>query len=69
MSFTPVPQAGGRGPALLLEHCAALTRVEDSRPPAFSRLEEAVGGELARMLVGALAGGRGAGVQLVQLAA
>jgi len=64
MSFTPVPQAGGRGPALLLDHCAALTRVEDARPPAFLRLEQAVGGELARMLVVALASGRGARVQL-----
>jgi hypothetical protein len=40
-----------RGYELLL---AALTEVEDSRPPAFRRLEQAVGGELARMLVGAL---------------
>jgi len=47
---------GGRGYELLL---AALTEVEDSRPPAFRRLEQAVGGELARMLVGALAARRG----------
>ena len=33
---------------------SALTEVDDSRPPAFRRLEQAVGGELARMLVGAL---------------
>jgi hypothetical protein len=64
MSFTPVPQAGGRGPALLLEHCIALTRVDDARPPAYRRLEQAVGGDLARMLVGALANGHGARVQL-----
>jgi len=38
---------------------AALTQVDDSRPPAFRRLEQAVGGELARMLVGALAARRG----------
>jgi hypothetical protein len=38
---------------------AALTEVDDSRPPAFRRLEQAVGGELARMLVGALAARRG----------
>ena len=43
---------GERGYELLL---AALTEVEDSRPPAFRRLEQAVGGELARLLVGALA--------------
>jgi hypothetical protein len=47
---------GARGYELLL---AALTEVEDSRPPAFRRLEQAVGGELARMLVGALAARRG----------
>jgi hypothetical protein len=47
---------GTRGYELLL---AALTEVEDSRPPAFRRLEQAVGGELARMLVGALAARRG----------
>jgi hypothetical protein len=38
---------------------AVLTEVDDSRPPAFRRLEQAVGGELARMLVGALAARRG----------
>ena len=37
----------------------ALSEVDDSRPPAFRRLEQAVGGELARMLVGALAARRG----------
>jgi hypothetical protein len=47
---------GERGYELLL---AALTEVEDSRPPAFRRLEQAVGGELARMLVGALGARRG----------
>jgi hypothetical protein len=40
---------------LLLEHCSALTRDYDSRPPAFLRLQEVLGGELARLLVGALA--------------
>jgi hypothetical protein len=48
---------GERGYELLR---AALTEVDDSRPPAFRRLEQAVGGELARMLVGALAVRRGA---------
>ncbi len=54
-----LPQ-GERGPELLLEHCTALTHVDDRRPPAFARLEQAVGGELARLLVGALACRRGA---------
>jgi hypothetical protein len=47
---------GERGYELLR---VALTEVDDSRPPAFRRLEQAVGGELARMLVGALALRRG----------
>jgi hypothetical protein len=34
---------------------AALTEVDDCRPPAFRRLEQTLGGELARLLVGALA--------------
>ena len=55
MLHRSLPQ-GERGYELLL---AALTEVEDSRPPAFRRLEQAVGGELARMLVGALAARRG----------
>jgi len=46
---------GERGSELLLEHCSALTRESDSRPPAFLRLEAELGGDLARLLVGALA--------------
>jgi len=53
------PVQGERGSELLLEHCSALTRDADSRPPAFLRLEQALGGELARLLVGALATRRG----------
>jgi hypothetical protein len=55
MIHRSLPQ-GERGYELLR---AALTEVDDSRPPAFRRLEQAVGGELARMLVGALAARRG----------
>ena len=51
MTYSSLPQ-GERGYELLR---AALTEVDDSRPPAFRRLEQAVGGELARLLVGALA--------------
>ena len=64
MRSAPDPQAGGRGPRLLLDHCAALTRLEESRPPAFARLEQELGPELARMLVGALAGRRRERVEL-----
>ena len=49
MTYSSLPQ-GERGYELLR---AALID-DDSRPPAFRRLEQAVGGELARMLVGAL---------------
>lgn len=45
-----------RGALLLLEHCAALERFDAARPQAFERLEEILGGELARRLVIALAG-------------
>ena len=51
MIHRSLPQ-GERGYELLR---AALTEVDDSRPPAFRRLEQVVGGELARLLVGALA--------------
>ena len=54
-----LPQ-GERGAELLLEHCAVLPDAEISRPPAFFRLERALGGELARLLVGALATRRAA---------
>ena len=45
-----------RGAELLFEHCHALP--SDARPTAFERLERVVGDHLARLLVGALAGGR-----------
>ena len=53
------PMGAGRGPDLLLAHCTALTRVADPRPPAYRRLEQAVGGEFARFLVVALVSRRG----------
>jgi hypothetical protein len=54
MTYRSLPQ-DERGYELLR---AALTEGDDSRPPAFRRLEQAVGDELARMLVGALAARR-----------
>jgi len=57
MHYRSLPQ-GERGAELLLEHCAALTRTHDRRPSAFIRLEEALGNDLARLLVGALAARR-----------
>jgi hypothetical protein len=50
----PVPR--GRGAVLLLEHCTALDRCDETRPRAFARLEAEVGGHLARLLLGALVG-------------
>jgi hypothetical protein len=47
------PSTGERGSDLLLRHCDALTEVE--RPSPYTRLERAVGNDLARMLVAALA--------------
>ncbi len=58
MRDSSLPQ-GERGYELLLEHCTALTQSVNPRPPAFLRLEQALGCELARLLVGALAGRRG----------
>jgi len=45
-----------RGAMLLLEHCAALDHRDRSRPHAYTRLEDALGGRLARLLLGALVG-------------
>ena len=53
MSVQPQPM---RGANLLLAHCAA---VVDERESAYNRLEHALGGELARLLVFALAGPQG----------
>jgi hypothetical protein len=53
---------GERGYELLLEHCVVLTRVSAARTPAFERLEEALGGDLTRLLVVALARHRAARV-------
>ncbi len=45
-----------RGAALLLVHCSA---VSDERESAHTRLERKLGGELARLLLFALAGPQG----------
>jgi hypothetical protein len=51
MTFKMPPIERGQG--LLLAHCAV---VADERRSAYSRLEEEVGGPLARLLVSALSG-------------
>jgi hypothetical protein len=66
MHDPPLPR-GKRGSDLLLQHFTALSQSATQRPSAFIRLEQALGGELARLLVGALATRRGArpGVVLI----
>jgi len=58
------PPQSERGHELLLEHCAVLTRVSSPRPPAVTRLEERLGGDLTRLLVVALARRRDARVRV-----
>jgi hypothetical protein len=55
-AVAPHRASGERGAVLLLEHCAAFDHRERSRPHAYARLEEALGGRLARLLLGALVG-------------
>jgi hypothetical protein len=59
MRDSSLPQ-GERGYELLLEHCAVLTREASGQAPAFERLEAVLGGELARLLLVALAKQRAA---------
>ena len=46
--------ARARGADLLIHHCASIGGAEVSRVPARVRLEQALGSELATLLVGAL---------------
>jgi hypothetical protein len=52
---TAAQPQGGRGSELLLEHCAAIDRLDEARMPAVERLELELGGDLTRLLVTALA--------------
>jgi hypothetical protein len=45
-----------KGLSLILEHCARLSAEEHGRPSAALRLEQLVGGDLARLLLNGLAG-------------
>jgi hypothetical protein len=47
-----------RGDDLLLEQLTVLDRLEEARPPAYSRLEQVLGTRLAGLLVKALGGVR-----------
>jgi hypothetical protein len=50
------PPDDGKAVSRLLDHCARVAFSAEARPLARDRLEAALGGELARRLVGALAG-------------
>ena len=51
-----LPPDDGKAVSRLLDHCSRTAGLADMRPHARDRLEAALGGELARRLVGALAG-------------
>jgi hypothetical protein len=51
-----IPPGSSRGLSLILEHCARLNSVEHGRPTAVLRLRQAIGEDLARLLLTALAG-------------
>ena len=54
--FAAEPQNQGTRVALLVEQIAALGRLDETRPSARERLEQELGPELTRRLVGALTG-------------
>jgi hypothetical protein len=51
------PHVQGRGARLLVEHCAALARLDHPRRAPFERLQAVVGADLAHLLVHGLASG------------
>jgi hypothetical protein len=54
MNNASTPPNEGGAADLLLERTAALMGADEPNPHAFHRLEQVLGGELARRLVGAL---------------
>ena len=50
------PPPTSRGLARILEHCAQLAGHDDRRPSGVMRLRQAIGDELARLLITALSG-------------
>ena len=51
-----MPPDDGKAVSRLLDHCARIAYIADAKPLARDRLDAALGGELARRLVGALSG-------------
>jgi hypothetical protein len=54
-----------RGLALLVEHCTRPSSDDAGRPPAVLRLRQAIGDELARLLLNALAGDHRARLRVI----
>ena len=54
--MTVSPPADVKAVSRLLDHCTSFSGLAAAKPRPRDRLEAAVGGELARRLVGALAG-------------
>jgi hypothetical protein len=50
------PPTEGKAVSRLLDHCARVSGLGQAQPLARERLDDALGGELAHRLVGALAG-------------
>lgn len=51
-----VPSQTTRGLALIIEHCSRLNSIQHVRPTGVVRLHQAIGDELARLLLAALVG-------------
>jgi hypothetical protein len=50
------PPLPSRGLALILEHCTRLNSIQHVGPTGVARLHQAIGDELARLLLSALVG-------------
>lgn len=53
---TAPPPTDGQAVSRLLAHCTRVAGLAETQPRARDRLDAVIGGELARRLVGALAG-------------
>jgi hypothetical protein len=56
VNATAAPPTDGKAVSRLLDHCTQISGLVESPPRGRDRLEAVLGGELARRLVGALAG-------------
>jgi hypothetical protein len=58
------PTIDGKAVSRLLEHCARVAGLAEVPPRGREQLEDVLGGELAHLLVGALAGNHGVPARL-----